>query len=677
MAGSVVLVRFYFARGGVSWAGDGSLHLTYAALAARAIADGDLPIWTNYFAAGSPFLQFYGFLFFYVVGILELLVGNLNLSVKIVLAAGHVLSGVTMFAFLRLALRSRPAAFVGGLGFVLTFWHTQHVLIMGRLPLSLFYACLPLPFYCFERARIPGRVAPSVALGAMAVAGLIFIHPGYAAWATAFLTLYMGLRLARWRWTRRAWRTTGAAALLLLFGQLAGAFLTLPMWLERGSTGLAEGIDLAGVPDPSWQQLLSWSNFRLLLIPLPESNLHWYGGYLGLSLIALAGIGILGPLFTGRRLQRSAVQAGAICLLAALVLVLGYRWQLLQKFPFVQAFNAGRYLLFVSFFLTAMSGAGVLYVLGRRPPPGDLWKVTLALVVVLLDLGPTTFQQPYITERLDPPRGDLPGYRTLAVTDEEHRPLALTLLHWETGIPTPQGIFDESSVSYARFCAPWLDAVGPVMRSVDSLSELRGNPGAGIVFGGLRLLNVSQVYVFRDQRGHLLPVPEDIPGPVVVSARLAVYGGGQDLTDSWADLTPKSRYALGIIAGMELQPRRGLSERIFVRNAAPRDLGTTPEFILRAHDVGTQTVRLRLEVTEPCFARLAYSYSPYLAVSIDDRRVEALETAGGYMVVELSQGLHEILLEPHLSPLRSALLTVDLGLFCLAAVVLVRHRRRR
>jgi hypothetical protein len=72
MAGSVVLVRFYFARGGVSWAGDGSLHLTYAALAARAIADGDLPIWTNYFAAGSPFLQFYGFLFFYVVGILEL-----------------------------------------------------------------------------------------------------------------------------------------------------------------------------------------------------------------------------------------------------------------------------------------------------------------------------------------------------------------------------------------------------------------------------------------------------------------------------------------------------------------------------------------------------------------------------------------------------------------------------
>ena len=49
----------------------------------------------------------------------------------------------------------------------------------------------------------------------------------------------------------------------------------------------------------------------------------------------------------------------------------------------------------------------------------------------------------------------------------------------------------------------------------------------------------------------------------------------------------------------------------------------------------------------------------------------------GYMVVELSQGLHEILLEPHLSPLRSALLTVDLGLFCLAAVVLVRHRRRR
>jgi hypothetical protein len=41
-------------------------------------------------------------------------------------------------------------ALLAGLAYVLGFWHTQQVLIMGRLPLSLFYALLPLPFYFLE-----------------------------------------------------------------------------------------------------------------------------------------------------------------------------------------------------------------------------------------------------------------------------------------------------------------------------------------------------------------------------------------------------------------------------------------------------------------------------------------------------------------------------------------------
>jgi hypothetical protein len=54
----------------------------------------------------------------------------------------------------------------------------------------------------------------------------------------------------------------------------------------------------------------------------------------------------------------------------------------------------------------------------------------------------------------------------------------------------------------------------------------------------------------------------------------------------------------------------------------------------------------------------------------------AATTAGGVDAVELSPGLHEILLEAQLSPLRRPLLAVDLGLLCLAAYVLLRHRGR-
>ena len=94
---SLILVRFYFARGGLSWAGDGSFHLVYASIAARSLAHGDLPIWTNFFSSGSPYLQFYGFLFFFMTAPINVLVQDLNFTLKLVLGASHALSSVGVY----------------------------------------------------------------------------------------------------------------------------------------------------------------------------------------------------------------------------------------------------------------------------------------------------------------------------------------------------------------------------------------------------------------------------------------------------------------------------------------------------------------------------------------------------------------------------------------------------
>ena len=66
------------------------------------------------------------------------------------MAGTHIISGIGMYFFVGNLCQSRRAGFIAGLGYVLCFWHTQQVLIMGRLPLSLFYALLPWPFYAVE-----------------------------------------------------------------------------------------------------------------------------------------------------------------------------------------------------------------------------------------------------------------------------------------------------------------------------------------------------------------------------------------------------------------------------------------------------------------------------------------------------------------------------------------------
>ena len=266
----IVAVRFYLGSGEFPWGGDQQQHICFAHMASRSISEGELPIWTNYLGAGTPYLQFYGFLFFYFVALIDQLWNDVFTSLKVAMGVLHAASGVAMYLLARTLTRSRKAGFIAGLAYVLSFWHTQQIIIMGRFPLSLFYALLPLPFYFFERMWSPGitknreRLADSLA-GGICLGALVLTHPGYGFWATVLLGVFVGLRLLlKIPFSERP-GLVGWSAVLFAGGLILGGYLTLPMWLEREHTALYRGmLDLSGIPLPTWQQVLSWSNYRFL-----------------------------------------------------------------------------------------------------------------------------------------------------------------------------------------------------------------------------------------------------------------------------------------------------------------------------------------------------------------------------------------------------------------------------
>ncbi|MBT3602376.1 MAG: hypothetical protein HN521_04845, partial [Candidatus Latescibacteria bacterium] len=412
---SLVCVRYYFATGVLNWAGDGSSHICYAWLASHSFSNGEIPIWTNFLGTGSPYLQFYGFLYFYVVGVFDQLIGDLDVTMKGVLAGAHVVSGLGMYLFVRRLLGSRRAAFVAGLAYVLCLWHTQQVLFMGRFPLSLFYALLPWPFYAFERVRL--RKLDGIVWGGITLGMLAFVHPGYGFWAAAALGFYAAIRVlcGHTRLKKQVLAIYGMA--LWGLGIVFGAYLTIPMWVERANVELEE-ISHANVPDPTWEHLLVWSNYRIQLFAF-EGHEHWYGGYLGVSLVLLSLLGLGVGLW--RKDMRRVVCAGAACWIVSLILVLGYRWPGIRSFELIQAFNAGRYLLFVAFFGAVMAGIGT-QVLMRLKRAQSMRIMTGILLVVLVDLGVTTFQHPFAQENktflnlgprfygeLEADKGDLSG----------------------------------------------------------------------------------------------------------------------------------------------------------------------------------------------------------------------------------------------------------------------------
>ena len=102
---------------------------------------------------------------------------------------------------------------------------------------------------------------------------------------------------------------------------------------------------------------------------------------------------------------------------------------------------------------------------------------------------------------------------------------------------------------------------------------------------------------------------------------------------------------------------------------------TSPEVEVLSHRVWNQRVELQVRTSDACFARLAYAYYPYLRVVVDGKIAQTLETADRFIALRLDRGEHLIVLEPFLSPMRRALLALDIVLLAAAGLVLIRRRR--
>ena len=692
--------RFYFARGGLAWAADANFHIGYAWIAFQAFLQGEIPIWTNYFGTGSTYCQFYGFLFFYLTGAVNLLFSDLEFSLKFVMGVSHVLSGIGMYLFVR-TLFNRQAGFIAALAYVMCVWHTQQVLIMGRYPLSLFYAVLPFPFYFFESLRIRSHKLAYAMGGGLTLGMLAFIYPAYAFWATALLGLYVGIRLWMGR-GRHANRSVWRHSFLLLAGGLAfGAYLTLPMWMERGNVGLISGVDYSDLPDPTWAQLLVWSNYRFRLFFIETR--HWYGGYLGLSLIALS---LLAGMLLFRRRQASPHPSGSAkradlkmtlaadlpsktwpavaCLAVCFFLVFGYRWPL-GSLSVVQAFNAGRYLLFVVFFLSVTAGAGTVALVHLCRGRGTGFRIfTILLLVVVADLAPATFQQPYLpyselerpqivgakathllrSEAAQFPNGEIPNYRIFFATDTEYRPFSISYLSIKTGLVTPLGLNYEAPRTTTFFCHPLERSLNSAIREAEKLKS----PAAyefGPLRDGLYLSNTKRIMAHDATKKTLYNWTISASSPVVVSSRIV----NRDLSDSNHAEDQAQMELSHLIEAMGVNQLDNTCDRILLTGyTGSEDLGTSPSVQVLEHRTWNQRVEMVIRTSSACFARLAYAYYPYLNVTVSGEKVMPYQTAGGFIALRLSEGEHRIVLKPVLSPLRRGLLVLSLAIVaaCLA-----------
>jgi hypothetical protein len=192
---------------------------------------------------------------------------------------------------------------------------------------------------------------------------------------------------------------------------------------------------------------------------------------------------------------------------------------------------------------------------------------------------------------------------------------------------------------------------------------------------GLDTLNIRNVYL---NGPHLAKLPWH--SPVLVSAKTVSLPQGDRLIQ---EAIPSEEQRTGIKALLEspddadwisrslaliwtlgkstIDRKRGSLANIVVAGTGPpTDLGTDPGCAVNEHRVWNTRALINIDVTDSCYARLAYAYFPYLTVTVDGISVEPLVTMGRFIAIQLSPGNHVIELTATLSPLRKSLWLLDL-----------------
>ncbi len=686
---ALVCVRYYFSRGALHWSGDAAQHIVYVNITARALAQFELPTWTFAIGTGSPYLQNYGFLFFYLAGLCTLIAQDLDLGIKLCLACAHVLSGLGMYCFVHRLTHSRRAGFFAGLAYVLCFWHVQQVLLMGRLPLALFYSFMPFVFWAIEMLARPSYRVRAACGGALALACLFFTHPGYGTYAALSAAFYALVRWWSWRATNDCKERLYGIVALFFGGAVLSSYMTIGMWAERTYTNMhsmhfglkTDPSALAQVvPDPSWQHLFVWSNYRFWLFYI--NDFHWYGGYLGLTLVALALIGAAATYFLRSARSASPYLASALCLFCAVWVVLAYRLPPVSMLHLVQNMNAARYLLFVVFFLSASAGIGThLLRIALRRHPCSQRLYTLLLVALFVDLGSTTFIHPYmaldrnptaypielftdVREQAQPYRqepGQLPPYRILWPMNGNNYLNVATTLHL-SNVPTADAFHPGELRALNAFTRPFIDRARQIFSRIERVEDLASQPEIDQLRAGFTLLNARHVMLSLAKEEVVYFLLYRHQSPIIVAPQLVPFVG---------EIPP-----FALIDSMALSPARAQSPRILAR-AIPRvqDRGGQPQIEILDHRVYGERVHLRVRVDRPCFARLAYAYFPFLEIAIDGQSTPFLQTAGRFIAIELAAGEHAIEIKAGLSPLRRRLLALAAAGLLLAAFLAYREWR--
>ena len=653
---------------GIPVVGDSGTHVVRAAYLVEALSKGEAGFWDNAFFTGGTLLQFTGPVFHWLVALVDLVLGNIVLSTKVVLVVARLGAGAFMLWFLRLLGWRGLIPLVGGLLAVGAFTLTYLLSVRGSFPQVMVAFCftglLALSEYQLQRQR-----AQMAAVLALALLGTLFIgsHQPTAVYGACLLAIYIIVRLWGAPNVRGPLQAFVGAGLLVVPGVV---YFVLPFMLEGKWTAAPELLDgtfRLAIPDPELlSAYLTWGKYGLG--PL-------YGAYLGYGLLGLA---LLVPLFRWQWMSSPVRRIWlALALMAGLCLFL--------RGSYVRE----SLLLALVLVPMAMLGLGALMAKQQHRLGGFL-MVFLLLEAAGLSVQPwLRLDQGYLLERSAWLNGNLRDSRIVEIRGGEatggpntsplqyqrvqslHGPHKMDAAPAHNAVMTALSLTQEAINTHGyALDREALDALG-LFNAGMLVSPAREGLGAGpgleqnAILGGYRVIADHSPVLWAPRLVPLPPAAWNRGNDIWLVADVDLSAHKADMRELLALMRPdyKGRTAAAIAV------QEGIAGQ--VTELAQAEPGVVADVQLESYEVGQSSVSLNLRVSAKGFVRIAHPYSRFGDVSLNGAHIAAVPDITGMIVVPVGPGLSSITIVWRPTLLRTVCFWISMAtIFGMLAVLL-------
>lgn len=323
----------------------------------KSLSSGMLPVrWVSDlgYGYGYPVFNFYAPLAYYFGALVMYFVSAL-IATKIMITAGILLAGITMY-FLGSAIFGDGAGIIAGLLYLYAPYHGVDVYVRGDIAELWAYAFIPLVFYSLYKLYQNARFR-YVVIGAVGASGVILSHNLTALMAVPFFAISTVVLF----FFKKDKKTVFYTLSIFILAALLSAFYWLPVFPEMKFTNVLS-------------QVGGSADFHNHFVCFPQLwNSPWgYGGsvpgcndgfsfMMGKLHIILGVLGMVGILvFWQNKIKRTIILLCSVLLLLSVFMMLPQSvgvWEVLKPMAFLQ--YPWRYLVLASLFSSLLSAAGV------------------------------------------------------------------------------------------------------------------------------------------------------------------------------------------------------------------------------------------------------------------------------------------------------------------------------